>query len=191
MAKGILNRIVLMVLLAAVLLPGSLRAQRIGQVEYGSRIFSTGLPRYPIPWAEDFTPPMMTKERRQTALECIEWTFGTIVKYEEEYGGCCGFHHLVVTLDNGDTLNFEEGLLFGYDLETSRFVVAKDWFEGGLRVGQKPGRPLNGNIKVVPRKNDPTLFDFWDERKRSDVVSAFRVRQDGTIISIHVGFFEC
>ena len=61
MARGILNRIVLMVLLAAVLLPGSLRAQRIGQVEYGSRIFSTGLPRYPIPWAEDFTPPMMTK----------------------------------------------------------------------------------------------------------------------------------
>ena len=80
-----------LILFVLLLLPGALRAQAIGQVPYGARVFSTGLPRYENDPPEDL--PMMAKETREKALECIEWTFGKVKEYQEGYGECCGLHH--------------------------------------------------------------------------------------------------
>lgn len=175
------------------LLSATLRAQTIGQVEYGARIFSTGLPHVgnDHPWSEDFTPPMMTKERRETALECIEWTFGKVVKYEEFYGECCGMHHLWVALESGDWVDFEEGLLSAIELNSPRFTVARELFREGLRVGRKPGEPIPGKVVVEPGKDDASRFYFYDPDHPNDIICLYEVGPDGTIVRIYFGFQEC
>ena len=175
------------------LLSAALQAQTIGQVEYGCRIFSTGLPHIgnEHSWSEDFTPPKMTKERRETALECIEWTFGKVVKYEEDYGECCGMHHFWVSLESGDWVDFEEGFLEAIELNSPRFTVARELFRGGLRVGRKPGEPIPGKVVIEPWKEDPSRFYFNDPDHPDDVIRLYEVGPDGTIVRIFFGFQEC
>ena len=169
------------------LLTPSLWAQSIGQVPCYARIFSTGLPHYEGNLPED--PPMMSKEKRETALECIEWTFGKVKEYTECYGECCGMHHLDAVLENGDTLFFEEGRLVGYDLASPRFVVAKESVKGGLQVGRKPGTPLTDKVHIEPREKDPSTIDFYDSY--GDIVSCFEVDSEGIIVRILVYPIEC
>ena len=73
--------------LLLLLIPAALGAQSIGKVHYGSKVFSTGLPEYLDGyWDPEVREPVcMPKERLETALECIEWTFGKIASYKEGY----------------------------------------------------------------------------------------------------------
>ena len=95
------------------LIPVALQAQSIGQVHYFSRVFSTGLPEYLDGYWDPETrePVYMPKERRENALECIEWTFGKIASYKEGYDECQSQHVLTVTLDSGDEICFEDGYI--------------------------------------------------------------------------------
>ena len=132
---------------------------------------------------------MMSKERRETALECVERTFGKVKEYTECYGECCGMHHLEVVLENGDELDFEEGRLVGYNLITPKFLVAKENFKGGLRVGAKPGTPL-GDVRVEPREDNPSTFGFYDQSYGDDV-HLYEVDSEGIIVRILVHPIEC
>ena len=174
-------------LLFWVWLPVVLSAQRIGQVQYGNRVFSTRLPRYENDLPED--PPMMSKERRELALECIEWTFGKVKEYQESYGECCGLHHFTVVLEGGDEIDFEEGRLAGYELVTPRFLVAPERMKGGLRVGRKPGPPVSEKIHNEPREDDPSVYGFEDGE--SEVIAVYEVDADGVVTCISVHYFEC
>ena len=176
-----------LILFVLLLLPGALRAQAIGQVPYGARVFSTGLPRYENDPPEDL--PMMAKETREKALECIEWTFGKVKEYQEGYGECCGLHHFSVVLEGGDEIDFEEGRLAGYQLVTPRFLVAPERMKGGLRVGQKPGPPVSEKIHNEPRQYDPRMFSFEDGE--SDVIAVYEVDSEGVVTRITVYFNEC
>ena len=176
-----------LILFVLLLLPGALRAQAIGQVPYGARVFSTGLPHYENDLPEN--PPMMAKETREKALECIEWTFGKVKEYEESYGECCGLHHFSVVLEGGDVIDFEEGRLAGYQLVTPRFLVAPERMKGGLRVGRKPGPPVSEKIHNEPRQYDPRMFSFEDGE--SDVIAVYEVDSEGVVTCITVYFNEC
>ncbi len=59
-------------------IPILLQAQSVGEVRYGSEVFSTGLPANVDNYWDPETGAhiCMPKERRETAIECIEWTFG-------------------------------------------------------------------------------------------------------------------
>jgi hypothetical protein len=174
-------------ILFLVWLPVLLAAQQIGQVQYGARVFSTGLPRYENDLPED--PPMMAKETREKALECIEWTFGKVLEYYEFYGECCGRHHFSAVLEGGDEIYFEEGRLAGYELVTPRFLVAPERMKGGLRVGRKPGPPVSEKIRNEPREYDPRMFSFEDGE--SEVIAVYEVDADGVVTCISVHYFEC
>jgi len=165
-------------------------AQDLGLVNYGDTIFVTKLPKYEgLDIPED--APMMTPERRALAFRCIENTFGKIVKYEECYGACTGLHYLTVTLDSGDEISFEDGCLSDFTIVSSRFPVAMDWFEGGLRVGSAPAQPKKGSIMIERSENDPNVFHFWDDDMRSDLVTFFEMGPDGRITEIHYFFNAC
>lgn len=123
-------------LLFLVWLPVLLSAQQIGQVQYGARVFSTGLPHYDDELPEN--PPMMAIETREKALECIEWTFGKVMEYDEFCGECCGCHHFSVTLEGGDEIYFEELRkdnpgMFGFgDGESDVIAIYEVDSEGGV-----------------------------------------------------------
>ena len=180
----------LLLFFALCLLTPVLRAQSLGNVPYGARIFSTGLPSFAGKMDRPDDLPMMSKERRETALECIEWTFGKVKEYKEAYGECCAMHHLNVVLENGDELDFEEGRLVGYTLITPKFLVGKECMKGGLRVGRKPGTPLRKTVHNEPRKHDPSTFGFEDEAY-GDVIAVYEVDSEGIIVRITVGPNEC
>ena len=180
-----MKRMVLILFL--VWLPALLAAQRIGRVELGARVFSTGLPHYADELPEN--PPMMSKERRELALECIEWTFGKVKEYQESYGECCGLHHFTVVLEGGDEIDFEEGRLAEYQLVTPRFLVAPERMKGGLRVGRKPGPPVSDRIHNEPRKDNPGMYGFEDGE--SDVIAVYEVDAEGVVTRITVYLNEC
>ena len=186
-----MNRILPLLTVVFLLCAPGARAQSLGQVQYGDRVFSTGLRVQSIPWPDDAKEEMMSEERLGIALDCIRKTFGPIKEYREYYSECCGMHHFHVVLESEDELDFENGELCEFTLVSSRFPVAKEWFKGGLRVGRKPSQALNENILVKPRKDHPDWFDFWDDTERTDVISLYKLDADGTIVEIHVSFNEC
>ena len=74
------------IILLLLIIPVSLQAQAIGQVSWGSRVFSTGFPAsIPAEYFED-GGPKMSKERREIAIRCIEKTFGKVKEYQEYWG---------------------------------------------------------------------------------------------------------
>lgn len=165
-------------------------AQSVGNVKYGSQVFHTGLPSFAMT-ALPADPPMMTSERKEIVIRCIEKTFGKIKEYKEYYGECNGMHCFDVTLESGDKLDFEEGYLMGYELVSSRFSSSKEWFKGGLRVGQKPAQPINDNIVIKRSENDPNVYDYADKTNLNDVVLYYVLDKNGLIIKIVAWFNEC
>lgn len=181
-----MKRIVFSLLLVLFFAPDVL-PQSIGRVQLDERVFSTGMSRNENNLPQDSE---MSAERRAIALKCIEKTFGRVVQYEEGYSETCPFHHLSVTLESGDEVEFEDGLLFGYDLKSAHFSVAQEWFRGGLRVGQMPAQPLSADIRVEQRTDHPDWFNFWNQKQPNDIISYYRVAPDGTIVEIFVAFNE-
>ncbi len=182
----------ILIILTFLLLSGGMRAiaQDLGLVNYGDTIFVTKLPKYEgLDAPED--APLLTPERRALALQSIENKFGKIEKYEECYGACTGLHYLIVTLDSGDEISFEDGCLSDFTIVSSRFPVAMDWFEGGLRVGSAPAQPKKESIRVERSENDPNVFHFWDDDMRSDLITLFKMGPDGLITEIHYFFNAC
>ena len=116
-------------------IPVALQAQAIGQVPFGARVFSTGFPDTEKYWGDD--GPTMSKERRNTAIGCIERTFGPVREYNEYWGECTGEHIFIVKLESGDEISFVNGCLGQYDIVSPRFSVGSDYLRGGLRVGQR------------------------------------------------------
>ncbi len=177
-----------------ILFPAMLQAQTtIGQVHRGSLIFSTCLPHYghEYPRGDDFTPHLMTKERREIALKCIERTFGKVKDYEEFYGDCTGTHLFSVTLESGDIICCEEGKLESFELNSSRFAVAKEWFKGGLRVGRKPGQPRDSRYQVKQAVDNSSRYHFYDSEQPDDVIRCYELGPDGTIVRIFIGGNDC
>lgn len=180
-----------LIIMALVLFAGTgAFAQSIGLVEYGSRVFTTGLPSYKGQSIPD-KAPLMSLEKRAQVFQTIEKTFGRITSLKEAYGECCGEHHLYVTLESGDELNFEDGILNGYTVKSSLFPVAAKWFKGGLRVGQKPASPLNEDIVVTAGKDAPNVFYFYDKGDLNDCVFYYRLGPDGTITQISASLNDC
>jgi hypothetical protein len=154
-------------LLFLLLLPAALRAQAIGQVHFGDRVFSTGLPaRIPESYFED-GGPKMTKERREIALRCVERTFGKVKEYQEYWGECTSEHILVVTLESGDNISFDDGRLGSYTIVSSRFTVGADVLNGGLKVGQKLNlKKSRGDWVIRKHEKKDNVYEFgpmwWD-----------------------------
>jgi hypothetical protein len=147
------------------LVPAVLQAQSLGQVKCYSLFFSTGIPEDAEmrwnPETGDFIK--MPQEHREAALKSIERTFGKIESYEETYNECQGRHVVVVTLDSGDTIDFEEGRLSTYTIVSPRYLIAGDMFDGGLRVGQKPNTKCKEGVIFEQWKNDPSHYVFYWE----------------------------
>ena len=177
--------------LLLLLIPVALGAQSIGQVHYGSRVFSTGLPKYLDGYWDSETrePVYMPKERLETALECIEWTFGKIASYQEGYDECQSQHVLTVTLDSGDKIWFEDGCLSDYTIVSPRFLVGDDWIVGGLRVGRKPNMKCREGVHVEQDKKDSSRYNYYLED--SDVFLYFILDEDGRIKEIVAWFNGC
>ena len=177
--------------LLLLLIPVALGAQSIGQVHYGSRVFSTGLPEYLDGYwdPEAREPVYMPKERLETALECIEWTFGKIASYKEGYDECQSQHVLTVTLDSGDEICFEDGYLNDYTIVSPRFLVGADWIVGGLRVGRKPNMKCREGVHVEQDKKDSSRYNYYLED--SDVFLYFILDEDGRIKEIVAWFNGC
>lgn len=173
------------------LLPVLLRAQSVGEVRYGSKVFSTGLPaNFDIDWDPETGAHInMPKEQRETALECIEWTFGKVASYEESYDECQGGHLFEVTLTNGDVLCFENGCLGDYTIVSPRFLVAADMFEGGLRVGRKPKMKGKKGLVLRQSEKDPSRYDYWWEGM--EVYGHFILDENGRIKEIGCWFNAC
>ena len=150
------------------LIPVALEAQSIGQVHYGSRVFSTGLPEY---------------------LDGIEWTFGKIASYQEGYDECQSQHVLTVTLDSGDEICFEDGRVDEYTIVSPRFLVGDDWIVGGLRVGRKPNMKCREGVHVEQDKKDSSRYNYYLED--SDVFLYFILDEDGRIKEIGAWFNGC
>ena len=104
----------------------------------------------------------MPKERRETAIECIEWTFGKVESYEESYGECQEVHLFEVTLNSGDVLCFEDGALGDYTIVSPR---------------------LRENVK------DPSRYDYWWEGM--EVYGHFILDENGRIKEIGCWFNAC
>ena len=143
-------------------IPILLQAQSVGEVRYGSEVFSTGLPANVDNYWDPETGAhiCMPKERRETAIECIEWTFGKVESYKESYGECQGVHLFEVTLDSGDVLCFEDGSLGDYTIVSPRFLVAADMFEGGLRVGRKPSMKSKKGVVLRQDEKNSSRSDY-------------------------------
>ena len=183
-----MKRILSFLLLFTYLLTGTeARAQIIGQVRYGSRIFS---PCLPYTNGSD-TLPMMTAERRAIALRCVERTFGKIKEYQEYYGECTESHILDVTLESGDRLYFDNGRLDGFTVVSPRFAVARDWFRGGLRVGRQPAEHRKGSIIIEASNRNPGYYHFYDTDHLNDMIYYFKLDSNGKIVEIHVSFNAC
>ena len=148
-------------LLLLLLFPAALHAQAIGQVPWGARVFSTGLPASAAGYTSD-EGPKMTKERRETALECIEWTFGKIKEYEEYWGECTDEHIFHVVFENGDWISFYNGRIGQYRIVSNRFAVGADFLRGGgLRVGQKINlKKSRGDWVIRQSEKDPSRYYF-------------------------------
>ena len=175
-----MKKLIFLLLLA--ILSASLHAQSIGQIHYGDQIFSTCLP----PYDDNLLPedqPLMSPERLQKALECVENTFGKVKEYHEYWGQCCGIHHLRVTLITDECVDFEDGCLTTMMITTPRFVVAKEYFRGGLCVGQKPGAPILDKVKVSP-PGEERCVDFELLDKKATVTRGYQLDSDGKIVSI-------
>ena len=177
--------------LLLLLIPAALGAQSIGQVHYGSRVFSTGLPEYLDGYwdPEAREPVYMPKERLETALECIEWTFGKIASYQEGYDECQSQHVLTVTLDSGDEICFEDGYLNDYTIVSPRFLVGADWIVGGLRVGRKPSMKCQEGVHIEQDEKDPTRYNYYLEN--SDLYFYCILDKDGRIQEIVAWFNGC
>ena len=171
--------------LVLLLIPFALQAQAIGQVPYGARIFSTGFPAsLPDEYFED-GGPKMSKERRETAIRCVERTFGKVKEYEEYWGDCIGAHMFHVTLESGDEIWFDDGYLGDYNIVSSRFAVGKDLLGGGgLRVGQKLD-PKKSRGEWIIRQSDRDSSVYYFSPSWSDDVAYVVVDGEGVIQSIH------
>ena len=74
------------VILLLLSIPVVLQAQAIGQVPFGAKVFSTGLPAsIPDECFED-GGPKMSEERLEIAIRCVEKTFGKVKEYNEYWG---------------------------------------------------------------------------------------------------------
>ena len=179
------------IILLLLLVPILLRAQSVGEVRYGSEVFNTGLPanidKYWNP--ETGAHICMPKERRETAIECIEWTFGKVESYEESYGECQGNHLFEVTLESEDVLCFEDGCLGDYTIVSARFLVAADMFEGGLRVGRKPNMRCKKGVVLRQSEKNPSRYDYWWEGM--EVYGHFILDENGRIKEIGCWFNAC
>ena len=174
------------------LVPAALQAQSLGQVKCDSQIFSTGISKdvekHWDPETGDFIK--MSKECREAALESVERTFGKIESYQETYNECQGKHVLVVTFDNGDTIDFENGRLSTYTIVSPRFVIASDMFESGLRVGQKPNTKCKEGVIVEQRENEPSHYVFyWDGTDYS--YGNYILDEKGLIKEIYLWHNDC
>ena len=181
---------VVFILFVLFLLPGALRAQAVGQVRFGSRVFSTGFPAHiPEEYFENDVPKM-PKERREIALRCVERTFGKVKEYEEYWGDCIGSHMLKVILESGDELWFADGCLDGYTIVSSRFTVAADKLRGGLKVGQKLDlKKSRGEWIIRQRERDPKVYYY--QPQWSDDAASFEVDDQGIIVSISMFTNDC
>ena len=179
------------IIIFLLLVPVFLRAQSVGEVEYLGQVFSTGLPadidNYWDP--ETGAQICMPKERREIAIDCIEWTFGKVESYEESYNECQGYHTFEVTLTSGDTICFENGCLGDYTIVSPRFLVAADMFEGGLRVGRKPNKKYKEGVVFRQNEKDPSRYDYWWED--IEVYGHFILDENGRIKEIGCWFNAC
>ena len=185
-----MKRISIIVILL-LFVPVFLRAQSVGEVEYGSEVFSTGIPAN----IENYWDPetgahiCMPKDRRDTALECIEWTFGKVESYEESYNECQGYHIFEVTLTSGDTICFENGCLGDYTIVSPRFLVAADMIEGGLRVGRKPNMKCKEGVILRQDEDNPSYYRYyWEEW---EIYGHFILDENGLIKEIGCWFNAC
>ena len=177
-------------ILFLLLLPAAMQAQSIGQVKYYDEIFSTGLPKIIDTYYNSETGEYvkMSKERRDAALECIEWTFGKVASYEEGFNECTGEHYFDVTLTSGDKIGFDNGHLHDYTIVTSQFLIAADMFEYGLRVGQKPNMKCKEDVIFEKREDDPAQYSFYRDGR---VIGYFTLDENGTIKEIGLWVFDC
>ena len=169
-----------------------MQAQSIGQVKFGDRIFSTGLPEdvnsYHDPETGEYIK--MSKERREAALECIEWTFGKVASYKEGFNECQGTHFVSVTLAGGDEICFESGCLNDYTIVTPQFLVAADMFVDGLRVGQKPNMKCKESVVLEKREDSPITFSYYFSESDCEV-GYFILDEDGKIKEIGLWINDC
>ena len=194
---------IMLFLFVLILLPGALRAQAIGQLHCDDRIFSTGLPENYHPGNPDYYDAetgeeyyvMMPAERRKTALECIEWTFGKVKEYKEWYNDCQGCHVLSVTLDSGDEFEFYNGRLTRYTIVSPRFRVGADVLRGGgLRVGQKLNLKKSRGAWKIKRdgrlEDEPGLYKFSPDED-DYYLSFLVVDENNNIIKIYNWTNDC
>jgi hypothetical protein len=178
------------IILLLLIIPVSLQAQAIGQVSWGSRVFSTGFPAsIPAEYFED-GGPKMSKERREIAIRCIEKTFGKVKEYQEYWGDCIGEHVFIVTLDSGDEISFHDGCLGQYDIVSPRFSVGKDYLRGGLRVGQKLNLKKSQGEWII-RQSDRDSSVYYFTPAWNDDVAYVVVDENGIIQSIHKFTNDC
>lgn len=180
----------LIVIFLLLIVPIALKAQAIGQVPFGARVFSTGLPASIPIEVIDNGGPKMTKERREIAIRCIERTFGKIKEFSEHWGDCVYEHITVVLLESGDEICFSDGCLNQYIIVSPRFTVGKDHLRGGLRVGQKIDlKKSRGEWVIYQSDTDPTVYYFtpagWDN------FAYVIVDEKGIIQSIHKFTNDC
>ena len=178
------------VILLLLAIPAALQAQAIGQVPLGARVFSTGFPAsIPDEYFED-GGPKMSKEKRETAIRCIEKTFGKVKEYNEYWGDCTGEHIFDVKLESGDEISFYDGCLGQYDIVSSRFSVGKDHLRGGLRVGQKLNlKKSRGDWVIRQSETEPNTYYFSPEW--SDDVAWIEVDGNGIIQRIRMWTNDC
>lgn len=56
---------------------------------------------------------------------------------------CCDFNYHTINGGASDCLSFSDGILVGFDLNSSRFLAATDMFSGGIRVGDSLRKVTN------------------------------------------------
>ncbi len=176
------------VILLLLFIPVALQAQAIGQVPFGARVFSTGFPDTEKYWGDD--GPTMSKERRNTAIGCIERTFGPVREYNEYWGECTGEHIFIVKLESGDEISFVNGCLGQYDIVSPRFSVGSDYLRGGLRVGQRIN-PQKSKGEWIIRQSDRDPNVYYFSPTRSDDAAYVIVDENGIIQSIHMFTNDC
>ena len=180
---------ILLILFLTGLLPGALRAQSVGRVHYGSRVFSTNFPaKLPDEYFEN-DGPKMPKERREIALRCIERTFGKVKENKEYWGSCTGSHEFRIILESGDELWFDDGCLGAYTMVSSRFTIASDMFPGGLKVGRKPPARAKKGVVLCQNEKNPDQFDFWWEE--TDALGHYTLDENGLIKEIGFSSNDC
>ena len=180
----------LIVILSLLIVPFAVMAQAIGQVPFGARVFSTGLPAtIPMKYFEN-GGPKMSKERRGIAIRCIERTFGKVKEFDEYWGECADVHIFVVKLESGDEISFVNGCLGQYDIVSPRFSVGSDYLRGGLRVGQRIN-PQKSKGEWIIRQSDRDPNVYYFSPIRSDDAAYVIVDENGIIQSIHMFTNDC